>query len=79
MKYQPAAGCAFEFVAIGCPLAWKTDSGAALENKCKVVVFAQADPPVRGHEKVPGYGQLMSPLVAMKSPRWWPPEVPTPH
>ena len=31
---------------------------------------------VRGHEKVPGYGQLMSPLVATKSPRFWPREVP---
>ena len=34
---------------------------------------------VRGHEKAPGYGQLMSPLVATKSPRFWPREVPTPH
>jgi hypothetical protein len=34
---------------------------------------------VRGHDKVPGYGQLMSLLVATKSPRFWPPEVPTPH
>src|ERR1700683_4869634 len=33
---------------------------------------------VRGHEKVPGYGQLKSPLVATKSPRFWPREVPTP-
>ncbi len=34
---------------------------------------------VRGHEKVPDYGQLRSPLVAMKSPHFWPREVPTPH
>ena len=34
---------------------------------------------VRGHEEVPGYGQLMSPLVATRSPRFWPREVPTPH
>jgi hypothetical protein len=34
---------------------------------------------VRGHEKVPVFGQLMSPLVATRSPRFWPREVPTPH
>ena len=33
---------------------------------------------VRGHDKVPAGGQLRSPLVATKSPRWWPAEVPTP-
>ena len=35
--------------------------------------------PVHGHEKVPAGGQLRSPLVATKSPRWWPAEVPTSH
>ncbi len=34
---------------------------------------------VRGHEKVSTGGQLRSPLVAMKSPRWWPREVLTPY
>jgi len=34
---------------------------------------------VRGHEKVPAGGQLRSPLVATRSPRWWPAEVPTSH
>ena len=34
-------------------------------------------PSVRGHEKVLAGGQLRSPLVAMRSPRWWPAEVPT--
>jgi hypothetical protein len=34
---------------------------------------------VRGHEKVPGFGHEKSPLMATKSPRFWPREVPTPH
>ena len=34
---------------------------------------------VRGHEKVPAGGQLRSPLVATRSPRWWPAEVPGPR
>ncbi len=34
---------------------------------------------VRGHEKVPTGGHVRSPLVATKSPHWWPGEVPTPH
>jgi hypothetical protein len=34
---------------------------------------------VRGHEKVPAGGQMRSPLVATKSPHWWPAEVPTPR
>ena len=34
---------------------------------------------VRGHEEVPGYGQLRSPLVATRSARFWSREVPTPH
>ena len=34
---------------------------------------------VRGHEKVPAGGQLRSPLVATRSPRWWPGEVPAPR
>jgi hypothetical protein len=34
---------------------------------------------VRGHENVPTYGQLRSPLVATRSPRSWPAEVPTPR
>jgi DNA replication protein DnaC len=33
----------------------------------------------RGHEKVSTGGQLRSPPVAMKSPRWWPREVLTPY
>ena len=37
------------------------------------------DMDVRGHEKVSAGGQLRSPLVAMKSPRWWPREVLTPY
>jgi len=41
--------------------------------------MAAARAGVRGHEKVPGFGQLMSPLVATKSPRFWPREVLTPH
>jgi len=34
---------------------------------------------VRGHEKVLAGGQLRSPLVATRSPRWWPAEVPAPR
>ncbi len=34
---------------------------------------------VRGHEKVLAGGHVRSPLVASKSPRWWPREVPTPY
>jgi len=34
---------------------------------------------VHGHEKVPAGGRLRSSLVATRSPRWWPAEVPTPH
>jgi hypothetical protein len=34
---------------------------------------------VRGHEKVPAGGHVRSPLVAMKSPHWWPGEVLAPH
>jgi len=34
---------------------------------------------VRGHEKVSTGGQLRSPLVATKSPHWWPGEVPALH
>ena len=34
---------------------------------------------VRGHENVPGGGQVWSPLVAVSSPRWWPAEVSTSH
>ena len=34
---------------------------------------------VHGHEKVPAGGQMRSPLVATKSPRWWPREVLTSH
>jgi len=32
---------------------------------------------VHGHEKVPTGGRMRSPLVATKSPHWWPDEVPT--
>jgi len=34
---------------------------------------------VRGHEKVSTGGQLRSPLVATKSPHWWPGKVPALH
>jgi hypothetical protein len=34
---------------------------------------------VRGHEKVPADGQLRSPLVATRGPRWWRAEVSTPR
>jgi len=34
---------------------------------------------VHGHEKVPAGGQMRSPFVATRSPRWWPAEVPTPR
>ena len=33
---------------------------------------------VHGHEKVSAGGQLRSPLVATKSPHWWPRKVPAP-
>ncbi len=42
-------------------------------------LIADVLPPVRGHEKVPAGGQLRSPLVATRSPRWWPAEVSAPH
>ena len=34
---------------------------------------------VHGHEKVLAGGQVRSPLVATRSPRWWPAEVPAPR
>ena len=40
---------------------------------------ADCVPPVRGHEKVSTGGQLRSPLVATKSPHWWPGKVPALH
>ncbi len=34
---------------------------------------------VHGHEKVPTGSQMRSPLVVMRSTRWWPAVVPTPR
>jgi hypothetical protein len=48
-----------------------TYSGAVLQEWAGSVV--------RGHEKVSTGGQLRSPLVATKSPHWWPGEVPALH
>lgn len=50
---------------------------AAARRVLRLVYYGLRD--VRGHEKVPAGGQMRSPLVATKSPRWWPAEVPTPH
>jgi len=42
-------------------------------------IFESLEETVRGHEKVSTGGQLRSPLVATKSPHWWPGKVPALH
>jgi hypothetical protein len=32
--------------------------------------------PVKGHQELPGGGREFCPLVATRSARWWPPDVP---
>lgn len=44
-----------------------------------LIEVQSAMPGVRGREKVPTSGQMKGPLVASRSTRWWPREVPTPH
>ena len=55
------------------------DRDRVLADALEVLIKSVEVIPVRGHEKVSAGGQLRSPLVAMKSPRWWPREVLTPY
>jgi len=54
---------------------WQSD--AYIDNSQRRSTLLEK--PVRGHEKVSTGGQLRSPLVATKSPHWWPREVPALH
>ena len=62
-------------LGIGYPL-WRR---ACADRRASRVKYAFLAWPVRGHEKVLADGQMRSPLVATRSPRWWPADVPTPH
>ena len=46
---------------------------------CRTIEGPSGRLDVHGHEKVSTGGHVRSPLVATKSPRWWPARVPTPH
>jgi hypothetical protein len=49
------------------------------DNDLQTLVQLFSTGAVHGHEKVRTYGHERSALMATRSPRFWPPEVRTPH